>query len=355
MTAERPDDPAGGADPSLPAALPVLLQPAGDDPGRGRAGDRRLEARLHPGARARRAAARAVGRRAAGPQGSRGAGRPRPRPRPLHDARHLRARPDPRAGRAAAGGRPGAHPDLDPGRRSRGRRADRRRELGEAEAGRGGHREGAGLRLLDQRRAAPRQPRSHRRDHRPRRGAGGRPARAGEHPVLRLGAREPRLADADPGAGSASPGHGRGGHPALQGTHADPLRPARLLRAVSQAVLRRVGQALPGGDAGREGAALPRRHPHHDLGLRQRARPLARVDLAGVVRLSGLPGRRVDAGAVPELSPEGGRLRRLPVPGVRAHRRRGEHRSGLRRCRPTAASSTRRSRRHPTRWSIATA
>ena len=54
-----------------------------------------------------------------------------------------------------------------------------------------------------------------------------------------------------------------------------------------------------------------------------------RLDLARVARVPGLPRRRVDEGALPELPPEGGGLRRLPLPGARAHRRRGQRRSGL--------------------------
>ena len=38
-----------------------------------------------------------------------------------------------------------------------------------------------------------------------------------------------------------------------------------------------------------------------------------------------VPRRRVDAGAVPQLPAQARRLRRLPVPGVRAHRRRRAH------------------------------
>ena len=52
-------------------------------------------------------------------------------------------------------------------------------------------------------------------------------------------------------------------------------------------------------------------------------------DLDGVAALPGLPGHRLDAGAVPELRPEGDRLRGMPLPGVPAHRGRGPHRSGL--------------------------
>ena len=52
-------------------------------------------------------------------------------------------------------------------------------------------------------------------------------------------------------------------------------------------------------------------------------------DLDGVAALPGLPGHRLDAGAVPELRPQGDRLRGMPLPGLPAHRGRGAHRSGL--------------------------
>src|SRR6266550_3745086 len=53
------------------------------------------------------------------------------------------------------------------------------------------------------------------------------------------------------------------------------------------------------------------------------------MDLAGVPRVSDFPGRFLDEGALSKLSPEGRRFRRLPLPGLRADRRRREHRSGV--------------------------
>ena len=87
--------------------------------------------------------------------------------------------------------------DSDHGRR----RSDRRHERRSAEAGGRGHRARARLRVFDQRRAAPRQHRSRGRDHRAGGVARRRPPRAGEHAVLRLGAREPAGADADAASG----------------------------------------------------------------------------------------------------------------------------------------------------------
>ena len=49
-------------------------------------------------------------------------------------------------------------------------------------------------------------------------------------------------------------------------------------------------------------------------------------EFAGVQRLSR---HRLDAGTVPELRPARHRFRRLPLPGLCAHRRRRRHRSGL--------------------------
>src|SRR5256886_10536432 len=68
---------------------------------------------------------------------------------------------------------------------------------------------------------------------------------------------------------------------------------------------------------------------HHDAHVRERARPLARVDLARVGRVQPLPRRGVDARAVPLLRPQDGRLRRLPLSGVPGRGRRGPYRSGL--------------------------
>ena len=107
----------------------------------------------------------------------------------------------PASGREAARGRTRARPDFTPGLRPRERRSDRRHGAGPAKAGGRGHRAGARIRLFDQRRPAPRQPRSGRRDHRAGREPRRRPPRTGQHAVLRLGAREPERADADAGPG----------------------------------------------------------------------------------------------------------------------------------------------------------
>ena len=259
MTTERPTTLLAELTHRCPLHCPYCSNPARPAPGRERDRHRGLEAGVHPGARAGRAAAGPLGRRAARPEGPGGARHARPEPGPLHHARDLGARAHPEARRGAPDGRPRAHPGVGAGRGPRDGRADRGRELGQAEAG--GHRagEGAGLRVLDQRGAPPRQPRPHRRDHRPRRRLGRRPPRARQHAVLRLGAQEPGDAHAQPRAGAGGPGDRPGPDAALQGADADHLRAPRLLRGAAQGVLRRLGTLLHRGVARRQGAALPRR------------------------------------------------------------------------------------------------
>ena len=80
-----------------------------------------------------------------------------------------------------------------------------------------------------------------------------------------------------------------------------------------------------------DGLALPCHAAHTLPGLQFDSvteRPLGEIwrDSAG---FTAFRGEDVDAGAVPELRPAHGRLRRLPLPGVPPHRRRGGHRSGL--------------------------
>jgi MoaA/NifB/PqqE/SkfB family radical SAM enzyme len=73
------------------------------------------------------------------------------------------------------------------------------------------------------------------------------------------------------------------------------------------------------GGARRPGAPLPRRLRHPIAHAAQRAGSLDRLDLARIAGLSGVPRRRVDEGALPELPAEDRGLRRLPVPGAGAH------------------------------------
>ena len=56
---------------------------------------------------------------------------------------------------------------------------------------------------------------------------------------------------------------------------------------------------------------------------------LSGLDLGGVAPLPSFPGNGLDARSLPQLRPPRGGFRRLPLPGVPAHRRRGAHGSGL--------------------------
>ncbi len=86
------DRPPGRADPSLPAALPLLLQPARARPPLGGARYRRLDARLQRGGSARRPARPPLRRRADGARRHRRADSALRRARPLYQPHHLRGR-----------------------------------------------------------------------------------------------------------------------------------------------------------------------------------------------------------------------------------------------------------------------
>ena len=96
-----------------------------------------------------------------------------------------------------------------------------------------------------------------------------------------------------------------------------------------EAVLWGVGSGLSCRHASRSGPSVPRRHPHHHAALRQRPRSFPRLDLGRVAGLSGVPRRRLDAGAVPQLPAKDDRLWRMSLPGVCLDRRCGEYRSGV--------------------------
>ena len=70
---------------------------------------------------------------------------------------------------------------------------------------------------------------------------------------------------------------------------------------------------------------------------------------SSVAGVRDVPRRCVDEGAVPVVSAQGGRLRWLPLPGVRADRRRRQHRSRAARSRRCTTSSSALSERRPAR------
>ena len=268
---------------------------------RTRAGDRALDPHLPGGARARRAAARAHGRRAdAAPRSGR-AVRGRARRRSLLVAHHRRGPLHPRARGGAEVGRARPRADLDPEPGRRGERPHRRQQVVREEDRGRPRREGARLPADDQLRPAPAEPRSDRGDPRSRARSRGTAARARQHAVLRLGGRQPGCADAVLGAAAARGGCGaalpRAGRP--QGRR--PLGAPRLLRGASEAVHGRLG---PDGDRGRSErrrAALPGGVDDPGSRVRQRPRALARVDLERVRRVHALPRHGLDAGAVPHV------------------------------------------------------
>ena len=293
---------------------------------------RRLEAGVHPGPRAGRAAARPVRRRAAGAEGPRGAGGARPR------AWGSTARWSPRGSgspgqraEAAQGRRARAHPDLDPGFRHRVGRADRRGELGQAEARGGGTGPGAGLRLHDQRGAPPRQPRPDRRDHRAGRRAwaptgSSWPTRSTTAGGSRTGRRcmptreqvERAHGDRRGGDRSATGGRCRSSSCCPTTTSSIP-RPATAAGASSTSSWRRTARRCP--------VTAPPRSPRSPS-TTSRDHSLEWIWQESAA-FQAFRGDELDEGALPQLPAEDGGLRRLPLPGVRPHRRRRQHRPGL--------------------------
>ena len=295
-------------------------------------GDRGLEAGLHRGPRAGRAAARPV--RAA----SRWCGRTS-RSSPCMRAAWASTPPwSPRVWASPAGARRHCATPGWSTFRSRCRTSDPMtaeqiagRELGQAEAG--GHRagEGAGLRVLDQRRAAPRQSRPHR-------------ARSSTSPraTARIASSSPTRSTTAGGSRTAR-GSCRRREQVLA---AKAIAQDRMQRYKGRMqipfVLPDYFEELPKacyGGWGRyyivvspDGKALPCHGatPSRRSTFAERPGPFASTWIWHESR--GVPGvsrGRLDEGALPELSAEGRRLRRLPLPGVRAHRGRGQCRPGL--------------------------
>ncbi len=94
----------------------------------------------------------------------------------------------------------------------------------------------------------------------------------------------------------------------------------------------------------RQGAALPCRRIDSRTRILERPRAFARRHLGEFSRLQRLPRHRLDEGAVRKLSEARAGLRRLPLPGLRADRRRCGDRPGLP-SRPRPMHGWRRSRR----------
>ena len=104
---------------------------------------------------------------------------------------------------------------------------------------------------------------------------------------------------------------------------------------LSEALRRRLGPPLAQRHAVRQGAALPRRGVDPGLefwNVREHSLADIWASFAGLQRL---PRHRLAAGALRELRAARDRFRRLPLPGLRADRRRPGDRSGL----PSVAAS----------------
>ena len=102
------------------------------------------------------------------------------------------------------------------------------------------------------------------------------------------------------------------------------------LRGAPEGLHERLGRGVPHRHRRRSGATLPRGAPAAGPQLSQRARPRPGLDLVRIARVQRLPRRRLDEGALPLLPGKGQGLRRLPLPGLSADRRRHQCRSGVR-------------------------
>ncbi len=153
--------------------------------------------------------------------------------------------------------------------------------------------------------------------------------------VLRLGAEEPRGADADRRAGLARGRRGRGAAPQASRPHRHRRRGAGLSRALPEALRRRLGPALAQRHAVGPGAAVPRRGVDSRPGVLERPRSFAGRHLGAFAGLQRVPRHGFPAGALRELRAARDRFRRLPLPGLPADRRRAGDRSGV----PSVAAS----------------
>ena len=258
---------AGGADASLPARLPLLLESARARSRAGRACGRRLGARVRA-RRPRSACCRCISRAASRWRGATSS----QITASAHDAglytnlitSGIGLTPD--APRAAARRRARSRAGLDPGHRG-GRAADRIAGYDGAHVrkrARRAHGRGRGPRAHDQRRRASREYRPHRgRWSRSRPSIGAGRVEIAHAQYYGWAHAQSRRPDADAGAG------GRGRCRMLEVLRAALRRPAgdrrgraRLLCALPEALHGRLGAALAERDAERPGAALPRRGDH---------------------------------------------------------------------------------------------
>ena len=145
---------------------------------------------------------------------------------------------------------------------------------------------GARRRSHAARHSADRQRRDAPRQYRSRRGDGGACARARRQArrdracaVLRLGAEEPRAADADARTGRSRGDDGRNAPQAASRPDRDRRRGAGLLRALPESLRRRLGAALAQRHAVRQGAALSRGGKHSRPDVLECARAFARRHL----------------------------------------------------------------------------
>ncbi len=153
---------------------------------------------------------------------------------------------------------------------------------------------------------------------------GGRAARAREHAVSRVGAGQSRGAVALDGRALGRARNGASRARAVARSDGDPVRAARLLRGPSARLHGRLGSSLRGDHARRAGLALPSGALDHRASQFENVRVAAAGGhLARFAGLSCLSRRGLDARPVPFLPGAGNRLRRLPLPGVRAGRRCG--------------------------------
>ncbi len=280
-----------------------------------------MGARVWRGSRSRRAAGASVRRRTGRAARPRRDCRIGARGRALHQPHHLRRRHHDADHARPLGGRARSRPGLDPGfgcgfgrpyRRLPGRVPAQARPC-----------RGSGAAWLDVDRQSGRSSRQHRThwgDGRSCAGTESEPDRDRSRAVLRLGAEEPCRADADPRAGRARRCRSRGIAAASPGPHRDRRRGARLSRALSETLRRRMGAALSQCDAFGKSAAVPCSGIDTGSGVLERAGPFAGRHLGVVAGVQRVPRHGLSAGALHELRAARDRLRRLPLPGLRAHR-----------------------------------